>query len=107
MKRKLSLLLLLSICATMAWSQNRKVAGRVLSDSTRQPVSGVSVLVKGSTAATATDNDGQFSINIPQNGNTTLVFSSVGFTDREIQVGKQNIVNVTLSSSSGAMNEIV
>ncbi|MEO5561951.1 MAG: TonB-dependent receptor [Chitinophagaceae bacterium] len=107
MKRKLSLLLLLIICSTIAWSQTRKVTGLVLSDSTRQPIAGASVLEKGGTAATATDNDGRFSINVPVSGNTTLVFSSVGFMEKEIHVEKQNIINVSLASSSGAMDEVV
>ncbi|MBC7888483.1 MAG: TonB-dependent receptor [Ferruginibacter sp.] len=108
MKRKLSLLLLIILgCATMTWAQTRKVSGRVLSDSTRQPIRDVSVLEKGGSAAAVTDNDGQFSINIPAEGNATLVFSSVGYVEKESKVGKQNTININLSLSSGVMDEVV
>jgi len=108
MKKKRALLLLMYLlCATIAWSQTRKVTGRVLSDSTREPLSGVSVILKGGTTATTADNNGQFSINVPQSGNTTLVFSSVGFVEKEVEVGNQEVINIALSSSLGVMNEIV
>ena len=106
MKRNLLLLFIFCICANMAWSQSRKITGRVTGES-NQPISGVSVSVKGSTAGTATDNEGHFSINVPSAGNVTLVFSSVGYAEHEQQVGKQNTVNVTLSTNAAALNEVV
>jgi TonB-linked SusC/RagA family outer membrane protein len=107
MKKKLSLFLLFSLFACAAWSQTRTITGVVISDSTRQPLIGVSVNLKGSTTGTATDNDGRFSINVPGQGNPVLEFSSVGFTPQEISVARKNTVNVTLASDFNALNEVI
>lgn len=107
MKKTLSLLLLLSAFATMAWSQSRKVSGRIISDSTRQPLSGVSVMVKGDSKGTATDSAGRYGINIPETGNPVLVFSSVGYTEQQVNVGKKISIDVALSPSSNPLNEVI
>lgn len=106
MNRKFLLLLLFSFASTIAWSQARKVSGRVISDSTRQPLSGVSVVLKGGTA-TSTDVEGRYSINVPQTGNSVLVFSSVGYTEQQATVGKSTTVDVVLATAFSAMNEVI
>ena len=58
------------------------VSGLVI-DSNREPVIGASVLVKGTTTGAATDFDGRFTLNVP-NENSILVLSSVGCETREI-----------------------
>lgn len=107
MKRKFYLLLFMCFCASMAWGQTRKVSGRVISDSTKQPLNGVNISVKGGTAITTTDNQGQFSITVPDKGNPVLVFSSVGYNAQEVSVGQKNSINLTLTTASNAMNEVV
>lgn len=107
MKRKLCLFFFLCLCAAVSWAQTRTVTGRVVSDSTKQPVSGVTVSLKSGKGRTATDANGQFSIAVPANGNSVLVFSSVGFNQQEIPVGQKTAVNATLANSSDALNEVV
>ena len=58
------------------------VSGLVI-DSNREPVIGASVLVKGTTTGAATDFDGRFTLNVP-NENSILVISYVGCETREI-----------------------
>ena len=100
MKSKIALTLLFAVCWTLAWSQTRQVTGRVVSDSAQQPLAGVTVTLRGTTTSTATNNDGQYTISVSPNA--TLVFSSVGYTSREVAVGNQSVINVTLSASAGA-----
>jgi TonB-linked SusC/RagA family outer membrane protein len=100
MKSKIAFTLLLAVCWTLAWSQTRQVTGRVVSDSAQLPLGGVTVTVKGTTNSTATNNDGNYSITVSPSA--TLVFSSVGFTSREVAVGNQSVINVTLNTSAGA-----
>ncbi|HVG40558.1 MAG TPA: TonB-dependent receptor [Chitinophagaceae bacterium] len=107
MKRKLSFIVFLLVCATMAWSQTRSVSGRITSDSTRQPLGGVSVSVKGGTLTVSSNNEGRYTIQIPENGNTVLLFSSIGYSEQQITVDNKSTIDVTLSPSFGAMNEVV
>jgi TonB-dependent starch-binding outer membrane protein SusC len=107
MKGKFSLFLLLFFSVSfVAFGQTRQVTGRVVSDSASAPLPGVNVTVKGSTTGTVTGANGNFSISVPNN-NTTLVFSSVGFSSQEVNVGSRSAVNVTLNSASGAMDVVV
>src|ERR1043165_8252189 len=76
----LTFLLLISL---LSFSQNNfKVTGKV-SDETGKPLQGVTVTVKKTSIATATAEDGSFTINVPS-GTSTLVFTSVGFAEQEI-----------------------
>ena len=107
MKRKLPLVLLFCLCASLAWSQTRKISGRVVSDSTRQPLIGVSVSLKGSNTGTSTSNDGQYSINVPEKVKPVLVFSAVGYSSKEIAVAENSFINVTMTAAYNPLNDVV
>src|SRR5215203_3519214 len=106
MKRKFYLSLLACLSFAFAWSQTRQVTGRVLSDSARA-LSGVNVTVKGSTSGTSTDNQGRYSISVPEGNNVVLVFSSVGFGTQEVAVGNRAAIDQTLYSTSAALQDVV
>lgn len=74
-------------------------------DDTREPLIGVSVLVKGSQQGTVTDLDGKYSITAPADG--ILVFSFVGMEKQEIPVKGRNNILVTMRSSSVALSDVV
>lgn len=85
--------------------QPANVNGKV-TDSSGQPLPGVTVVVKGTTAGTITDVDGNYSIaNVPANG--TLVFSFVGMRMQEIVVGNQSTVNVAMEEDAIGIEEVV
>ncbi|MFL5738740.1 MAG: SusC/RagA family TonB-linked outer membrane protein [Flavisolibacter sp.] len=107
MNRKLYLLLIACFSLTIAWSQTRHVTGRVTSDSTKQGIAGVNVSVKGSNVSTATAGDGRFAIEVPQQGNSSLVFSSVGYNTQEVAVGSRSNVDVTLSTSNSSLDVVI
>ncbi len=108
------LAILLSICVTPAINahtqeiqntqQTKQITGRVV-DSQNEPLIGVSILVKGTTLGTITDFSGNYSLQVSV-GNT-LVFSYVGYTTKEILIGNQTIVNVTLEEDSKVLNDVV
>jgi TonB-dependent starch-binding outer membrane protein SusC len=82
--------------------------GGVVTDENGKPVSGVSVYVKGTTIGTTTDNEGRFSLNIPEGrANTVLVFSSVNYREREVALLGQRTVNVSLTAANRSMDEVV
>jgi TonB-dependent starch-binding outer membrane protein SusC len=104
--RKLKLLLLsgLMLLTQQLLAQSKTVTGKV-TDASGVPLSGVSVRVKSTTTGTSTGNDGMFSIIMPK-GLTSLVFSSVGFEDQELDV-KGSSVNISLSQTSKNLNEVI
>jgi TonB-dependent starch-binding outer membrane protein SusC len=69
------------------------------------PLPGVSVRVKGGSASTTTDIDGNYSINAPENG--TLLFTYIGFEDREVAVNNQRTINITLTAAAKSLQEVV
>jgi TonB-linked SusC/RagA family outer membrane protein len=69
------------------------------------PLPGVSVVLMGnSTIATVTDSKGNFSIKVPEN--STLVFSSVGYSSVKRQVHAKQLLNVTLEMDNTDLNEV-
>ncbi len=84
----------------------KTVSGTVVSVEDGTGIPGVSVLVKNTNTGTITDIDGKFNINVPD-GNTVLVFSSVGFTAQEVTVGNQSAINVKLAIDHKTLGEVI
>jgi hypothetical protein len=78
------------------------VTGRV-TQANGEGLPGVTVVVKGTTQGTSTDANGNFSFSAPEG--SILVFSSVGFTSREIAVSTSPL-NVVLSEAPQALDEV-
>lgn len=81
------------------------VKGRVL-DEEKLPLPGVGVKVKGKSVSTASDADGNYTINVPDR-NDVLIFSFVGFPPLEQAVEGRKSINVTMQASSESLNEVV
>ena len=84
----------------------KTVSGTVTSAKDNQPIVGASILVKGTNVGVATSATGSFSINVPA-GKNTLVISSVGFDDMEVDVSSQSSVTISLKEKSSSLDEIV
>ncbi|WP_136467047.1 SusC/RagA family TonB-linked outer membrane protein [Flagellimonas onchidii] len=80
------------------------VSGTV-TDNAGSPLPGVNVVEKGTSNGTSTDFDGNYTISV-SNG-AVLVFSSLGFTSREMAVDGQSTVNVSLSEDAEQLGEVV
>ena len=81
------------------------VSGRVI-DENGSGLPGVSVVVKGTNQGTTTDTDGRFRVVVP-NASATLVFSFVGYGSKEVVVGSQTSLAVTLTPGDQSLNEVV
>ena len=80
------------------------VKGVVLDDA-KEPLIGVSVLVKGIEGGTITNVDGKFTIEAPANG--VLIFSYIGMDTQEVDIkGRQDII-VTMRSGVVALSDVV
>ncbi|RNI33205.1 SusC/RagA family TonB-linked outer membrane protein [Rufibacter immobilis] len=83
----------------------RTITGKITSSS-GEPLPGVTVLLKGTTVATATGADGSYTLTLPANTGT-LVFSYVGFKTREVNIPEANTLNIVLEEDSQTLNEVV
>jgi len=80
------------------------ITGRITDD--KGPLEGVSVIVKGTNKGTLTDKDGVFKLEV-DNGNSVLVFSLIGYQTREELIGSRTALDITLSSQSQGLNDVV
>src|SRR5687768_13003733 len=69
------------------------VSGRITLNA--EPVPGVNVLVKGTSAGTVSDVEGNYSISVPDT-DATLVFSFIGYLTEEVEVNNRSIININL-----------
>ncbi|APU67687.1 MAG: TonB-dependent receptor [Christiangramia sp.] len=106
MRKKLLgiLTLFMVLVVQIAFAQEKTVTGTVLDDE-GLPLPGVNVIEKGTNNGAQTDFDGNYSISVGEG--STLVFSYVGFSPKEVVVGSANSYNVTLETDSGALDEVV
>lgn len=81
------------------------VSGKV-TDEKGEALPGVSILVKGTQQGMISDVDGSFSIEVP-NENATLVFSYVGYLNREVVVGSRTRLDIVLEVDQKLLEEIV
>ncbi|GHB75231.1 SusC/RagA family TonB-linked outer membrane protein [Persicitalea jodogahamensis] len=78
----------------------------IVTDETGGGLPGVSVLVKGTQRGTNTDQDGKYSVEVPD-GSAVLVFSYVGYNPQEVLVGNRSSVNVSLKPDLKSLEEVV
>jgi TonB family protein len=88
-------------------ANTRIITGRIMSVEDDEALPGVNVIVKGSGVGTITDIEGNYSIEVPENEHVTLVYSSVGYSQEEVEVNEQNEVNVNIEPDITALSEIV
>lgn len=83
------------------------IHGVVLNRQTNEPIPAVSVLVKGTTQGTYTDDKGKFKLNISKLP-ATLIISSIGFEQKEeIVSGTSSAITVELTATSSLGQEVV
>jgi TonB-linked SusC/RagA family outer membrane protein len=106
MKKTLHFILLLAVGTFMSSvAMAQKISGKVTAGKDGSTLPGVSVQVKGINAGTSTNADGSYSVNA--NAGATLVFSYIGFSTKEVKVGTQTIVDVTLDEDVSSLDEVV
>lgn len=103
---QLSFLIVFSLLIQTVYGQGRILSGKVTDQENGSPLAGVSVLVKGTSTGINTSSDGTFKISLPVKSNI-LVFSNVGYVQKEISVGENSYLSVTLESEARKLNEVV
>ncbi len=97
-------LLIFLINSSVAYAQ-MSITGKVLDGDSNTGLPGATVQIKGQNKGTATDADGNFKIDAASSD--VLVISSIGYLAKEVKVGNQSTITVTLAADSRSLDEIV
>ena len=85
--------------------QTTKINGTVIDISDNMPLPGVNIIVKGTLIGVSTDFNGQYSIDAKPGD--VLVFTYVGYASKEIPVGSDTTINVSLEEDIAKLDEVV
>lgn len=89
----------------LAAQDQQPVTGTVMDSLTKQPLPGVTVLIKGTNKGTSTDAQGMFKL--PADNRDVLVFSFVGYKKTELPAGTGAPLRVALSQNLSTLNDVV
>jgi TonB-dependent starch-binding outer membrane protein SusC len=107
MNKNLLVKLLVTLCF-FSWAGTvygqRMVTGKV-TDENNEPLPAANILVKGTETGTITAIDGSYSI--LANDDQVLVFSFIGYTPKQVTVGTQAIINISLIPDVATLDEVV
>src|SRR6476646_10808403 len=99
--------LILFLSLSNSFAQTQTITGKINNSDNQEPVPAASVLIKGSTRGTYTDNHGNFKLTV-QSFPVTLIVSSVGFETREFQVeSSSTAISIDLKTASIVATEVV
>lgn len=104
LQKSFGLLLGLLLLGSASVYAQRAISGKVVSSS-NEPLIGVNVLIKSSSAGTVTDVDGSYQI--MASPTDTLVFSYIGFTPQEFRVGTNTTIDVVLTDDANLLDAVV
>ncbi|RYY33627.1 MAG: SusC/RagA family TonB-linked outer membrane protein, partial [Sphingobacteriaceae bacterium] len=94
------------LAITMSTNANAITITGTVTDNKGLPLPGVSVTEKGTTNGITTDANGNFTLNVA-NPSSVLVFKYIGYTGKEVAVGTQTSLTVSLTEDVTALNEVV
>jgi len=85
--------------------ENTRIIKGHVTDEKKLGIPGVSVLIKGTNTGTVTNQEGDFSIKA--NDGDVLVFSSIGYVNKEITVGQSDTYQIIITEDAKALSEVV
>jgi len=95
---------LLFLFTAAAFAQSKRITGRVLNDESR-PLAGASIIISGKKTGTQTNSQGEFSIEAA--ATDQLIISATGFKSRQIRVGDNLVIDLTLEPQAGTLEDVV
>lgn len=98
--------LLLIILPGLAIAQENNITGKVM-DAKGNPLANVSIILKGSTKGTSTLSDGTFQIMVPKTKGNILVFTSVGFDEKEVKQENNSPLEVIMNKTDQSLETVV
>ncbi len=103
---RLSLLLFMAMLSSIVvHAQDSQISGRITDGNSGEGLPGASIIVKGTNRGTTTDAGGNFKINAAKNA--TLLISSIGYSNQEVEIGGKSVINLALNVDTKALDEVV
>ncbi|GHE32104.1 SusC/RagA family TonB-linked outer membrane protein [Sphingobacterium griseoflavum] len=107
MKEKvLSILFVISCLISYSYAQSRQLTGKVTSAADGSAISGASIAIVGTSAATQTDESGNYALSV-SGTEVELSISYIGFVAQRIKVGNRTSLDVALVSDDETLEEVV
>ena len=100
-----NILILIAGNSMPLYANDITVQGQVTGIDDNSPLPGVSVIIKGTSTGTITDNSGRYTLKVSDKA--TLVFSFIGYKNQEIEVNNRSKIDVSLAVDAAALDEIV
>ena len=102
--RVFAVIAVMALLPFSAFAQKLSVSGQVLDASDGMPVIGAAVTTSAG-GGTITDYDGKYVIEVP--ADAVLIFSALGYVNKEEKVGGRTVVNVSLTPDAELLDEVV
>lgn len=99
-------LLLFFSTTVLAETKQRKTVEGTVTEITGEPLTGVTVIIDGTTKGTITDVNGKFSIQV-ESENDVLSFSYIGYASQKIKVGNRTFLAISMKEDSRLMDEVI
>ncbi|MBN9297956.1 MAG: TonB-dependent receptor [Filimonas sp.] len=106
MKRTMLILSLL-LLSHVIFSQTFTLKGKVSDDSTSTGIADATVVAKGTSKGTKTNNDGSFVLQLPSQGKVTLVISYVGYKTETVTASPGTDISISLKKEAATLEEVV
>jgi len=102
------MIILLGLSPSMSWGQGsgKTVKGTFIDATTKEPLVGGNVLIKGTTKGATADANGQYSINVSDD-KAILEFRFLGYDSQEIAVGSRTTIDVSLQANASSLEQVV
>ncbi len=102
------LLYLLAFLLSSSWvafGQNQTITGKV-TDEKGEALIGVNIIVKETNKGTTTNVDGKYTLSVP-GSSSKIIYTFVSYESREVTVGNQSIINVSLNPDAKSLSEVI
>lgn len=106
MLRLLLTFVVLCLFSVVSFAQQMTISGKITDIATGEALIGANVGVKGTATGAIADINGKYSVTV-NSPKAVLVFSFIGYEEKEIWVGNQTQINITLSPANNQLDELV
>ena len=105
-QKLLKLIFVFCLASMQSVQAQTTVTGTVTDSKSGVPLAGANIIEKGTSNGVSTDFDGNYSISISDQF-AILVISYIGYTNKEVVVNNQTVINVALDEDASQLDEIV
>ena len=105
-QKLLKLMFVFCLVSMQSLQAQTTVTGTVTDSNSGVPLAGANIIEKGTSNGVSTDFDGNYSISVSSQS-AILVVSYVGYTNKEVTVNNQTVINVALAEDASQLDAVV